>query len=174
MNRHKKNTTKGQTALEFLVLTGFMMFVFSAFFFTMQERTDIARKQLNYREMIIVSEVITREVSLANQVRPGYSRTFELPTTIDGEPYTIDINEKSEILLKTSEFEYVVFLSSNLTATSTISAGKNNISKDAQGNINVIPYEGIIQETGEEIIGPIPIEEPPIEPPKYDPPIEEK
>lgn len=138
MNRH------GQTAVEFLVLLGFMTLVFTLFLIVVSQRTAFSNEQARYLELRSIGETIEQEVSLAYRVAPGYARTFELPLTVDGKSYVVDLrplppSPASEVIIRTDEFEYVLFLPVNVSFLSNISPGYNAIVKPAEGNITIRP-----------------------------------
>jgi uncharacterized protein (UPF0333 family) len=99
MNWHRR----GQTSLEFIVLAGFMLFVFTAFIFVVKERSNIANQQVRYNELSSVAQSLNQEVINAYRVQDGYTRTFEIPNTINGEQYTIKVTDNSELTLTTTE-----------------------------------------------------------------------
>lgn len=104
--------SRGQTTIEFIVLIGFMLFVFTAFFLVVQQRSSVLNQELYLRDLKSTSQLLDDEITLAQEVRYGYVREFTLPSTIGGEPYTIRLSNSSEFSIKrtSSSEEYVVFL----------------------------------------------------------------
>lgn len=135
---------RGQAAIEFLILSGFMLIVFTTFFFVIQERSDLQRQRQQGIELQSIADVIEQEVLLASQVSDGYNRTFELPRRLAGREYDISLypasGSPSEVVVRTSEEEYIVFLAVNLTADSRVQPGFNQITK--------MPGEGIFIREG--------------------------
>jgi hypothetical protein len=137
------NSHRGQTALEFVVLAGFMLFIFSAFALFIKERSSITMQQARYSELAATADALEQEVSNANRVQDGYSRLFELPTSLNAESYTVTANANSEIAFKTSNEEYILFLPANISVidadghpTPTIKSGRLMIKK-FDGNITL-------------------------------------
>ena len=134
----------GQTALEFMVLLGFMLIVFTSFFYVVKERSEVSTQQARYVELITVSEIVQEEVTIANRVKDGYRRVFDLPKTIGGAPYTILLDGRSEITVRTIDREYFVFLPTNITAmpgnlpSAPLVTGKNVIQK-RNGSVSITP-----------------------------------
>jgi hypothetical protein len=115
----------GQTAVEFLVLVAFMLFVFTAFFLVIQERSNSVRQQTYNNALKGVSDLMVQEVTLAQQVRSGYRREFELPKTVNGESYLVSLYNYNEIVIRQDAYadsEYVVFLPANITVQGASSA----------------------------------------------------
>ena len=138
---------RGQSAIEFLILTGFMLLVFSAFFLVIKDRSAELNKNSALVEVESVAKTLQTEVAIANQVRNGYERTFELPSTINGERYEIFFAKdgmevsKSEVIITSAGSEYLIYLPVNVTmmGTNYLNTGKNNITKDENGEIKIIP-----------------------------------
>jgi len=112
---------KGQVSIEFILLLGFMVVVFIAFVVVIQGQI---RDQQQVRQLSLYSQLadkVEREVLLAERVNPGYSREFDLPLTLDGEPYNLTLEGKDTIVIRGnySENEYIRFLSSNVTGIET-------------------------------------------------------
>ena len=134
---------RGQGALEFMVLAGFMLFIFTAFFFVISQRNATAVQQGRYGEMVVVADIINQEVTNAYRVQDGYTRIFEIPATINGEQYNITRYGTSEMLIQTANEEYLLFLQANVTVrgsggaeTFLMTPGRYIISKN-QGNITI-------------------------------------
>lgn len=139
MRARAASSTKGQTALEFTVLLGFMLFVFTAFFYVMQERSSTIAAQGRHAELRTVGDIILTEVTTANRVRDGYSRTFELPASINAGAYTVRIVQDSEVIINTTDEEYLIFLPANVSAVpTTLQSGRNIITK-SNGVITIKP-----------------------------------
>lgn len=139
---------RGQAAIEFLILGGFMLLVFVTFFVVVQERAVLKQQQALQNELFGVANVVSQEVSMANRVRAGYERVFELPLLINNEPYTVSLHPAegpSEMVISSGEYEYVVFLPVNLSGESEIRPGHNKILKEE--NISVVPTAEIACET---------------------------
>jgi hypothetical protein len=128
---------RAQTAFEFLILTAFMLFVFTAFFFVIRERSAIATQQLHYQELETIGSILDQEVTLAAQVRDGYNRTFLLPYTVGGEPYTITLPSTTEVNIRSRDSEYLLFLSANVTAPGNVLLPGKNVILKQNGNLTI-------------------------------------
>ncbi len=82
---------RGQSAVEFTILVGFVLFFFAAFMYAVQ--SNIADKNFE-KKRIEVNEVafhVRDEINLAFGADDGYSRNFEIPVLIGGLDYSIEI-----------------------------------------------------------------------------------
>jgi hypothetical protein len=114
-----------------------MLFVFSAFAFFIQMRSEQNAKVLRVQEIASVASSLHTEIANAQRVEDGYVRVFELPRMINGETYTITLVGKSEVILRAPELEYILFLPANITivdefgtAQTQMRTGKNVIVKN--------------------------------------------
>jgi hypothetical protein len=101
---------RGQTAIEFIILLGFMLFVFTTFFYVIHERSSIIVAQNNHLELQTISDILLQEITIASRVKDGYTRTFEIPFTLKNGNYTVMLSNSSEITVTTIDEEYLVFL----------------------------------------------------------------
>ncbi|HYD02843.1 MAG TPA: hypothetical protein VEC16_00940 [Alphaproteobacteria bacterium] len=135
INLKLKKSSKGQSSMEFVILTGFMLIAFLVFYIVIQSKlveanrdsTDIAAKQ--------VETMIINELKIAESVTDGYYREFILPPKINGMPYNVSIipgvGGTPEIVIKYSNKERVYFvLQGYIDSSSTVGIGKNSISKN--------------------------------------------
>jgi len=97
---------KAQSAMEFLMLVGILLFIFVMFYVVVFERIQ----RLNDEKAILLGEDVAtkvqKEILLAAQVSDGYQRTFRLPQKIEGMNYTIQVSGK-EVTVKTPKTEVV-------------------------------------------------------------------
>ena len=83
---------------------------------------------------------------MANSVVDGYNRTFELPLTINSEPYSVFLNASNEITIQTFDEEYLIFLPTNITlidahgyeSNGQIQPGKNSLTKMNVSGVDTI------------------------------------
>ncbi len=100
---------KSQSAIEFLILTGFLLFSFTVFFLVIQGNMS---DKLEERQNLAVKSVaitVQDEINLAFQSSDGYSREFKIPETINGADYKINITEEM-IYLRTDDGKYAIAL----------------------------------------------------------------
>jgi hypothetical protein len=145
---------RAQTAIEFLVLLGFMLLVFTAFFAVMHERSSIIIEQNRYGELTAAGDIVRDEALTAQQVHDGYRRVFDLPTMIQGRPYTIALVDRSELVIETADQQHILFLPINISimqngipsADGPVATGKNIIKKTG-GNVTITPVTALINAT---------------------------
>lgn len=88
--------TKSQAAFEFLLLAGFMMFIFVVFFAIAGEKLiemNEARREKVAQDII---DSVMAEFELAHESMDGYTRNFILPENVEGEEYEIGIHNVGE------------------------------------------------------------------------------
>ncbi len=82
--------TRGQSAIEFMIIVGVVFFLFIAFLGVLQsQRADqiYADRDVAAKEVALT---VQDEVNLAQSSRDGYQRTFVLPYELLGLPYTVN------------------------------------------------------------------------------------
>ena len=86
---------KGQSAIEFLILVGAVLFIFVLFLGIFQKNIgEKTIEKINYA-LIELALTVQNEIALASESSDGYSRTFEIPTNILGSEYDINISSGS-------------------------------------------------------------------------------
>lgn len=96
----KKN--RSQAGIEFLVITGFVIFFFTLFLSAIQ--TNYLEK-MQEEEMVFMENLalsIKDEIDIARKTSEGYERTFSIPQNILGREYELEIIDNS-IYLKTNQ-----------------------------------------------------------------------
>jgi hypothetical protein len=120
-----KRHVKSQAALEFLILVGIVLFVFTIMIGVVSSRTtDIYKK----RGAIIADDIVTKvqkEVNLASRVLDGYSRDFSIPQKIGKENYSISITG-NEVVLSTEKEDFWRIIPN---VVGNITKGSNTIRK---------------------------------------------
>ena len=121
---------KGQSAIEFVILIGFVLLFFSIFFLATQENmSDKIREKQN----IAIKEValtVQDEINLAFKSSDGYSRKFKLPEKIGNQDYDINIIEDM-VYIKTENNKYAMALPIP-KITGNIVKGDNEIKKNGE------------------------------------------
>jgi len=119
---------RSQSAIELLILVGFLLFSFTIFFLVIQgNMSDKLRK----RQDIAVKNIVLTvqdEINLAFQSSDGYSREFKIPENINGDKYEINIID-GMVYLRTYDGKYALALS------------VKNVTGDIQKNTNIIKKE---------------------------------
>jgi len=127
---------KGQSALEFVMLSSILLVGIAVLIISAQSMLiDIAYDQ-DTKIVGVLVEAIKGELALADTQPIGYSRTFSLPLTFEGNSYGFVVTEESEpaldsitILYKQNTFFW--FASQNLSGF--IVPGQNTLVKSANG-----------------------------------------
>lgn len=100
----KRGEVLGQSALEFAVIFGFVLFFFIAFFTVIKLNIEEKNKD---KEVIIAQNLalnVQDEISIASEASDGYSRSFSIPNNILGKDYVINISD-TLISVKLNEFQ---------------------------------------------------------------------
>lgn len=120
---------KSQSAMEFVVLASFMLLVILGFFAVTSSRVLEAKEEGNRKIARDIADFAYREIEIAKSVNDGYARAFAMPETMNGIGYIISIVDNRELVVNYLDYEYVLFLPSNVTGN--ITKGINIIKKEA-------------------------------------------
>ena len=116
---------KSQAAMEFMILVGILLLVFSIMFGVIASKTtDMSKK----KEIIIADDIVTKvqkETNLAARVLDGYSREFTLPQNIANKDYNISI-VGNEVILSTEKQDFWRVIP---TVVGNVTKGNNRINK---------------------------------------------
>lgn len=130
---------KAQSSIEIVLLISFMALVSAVFLLAINERMTWIQKQKDIKLIEDMGSVIGDEITLALGVEDGYSRTFEIPQTLRGINYSVEIWSSSDMKTNHSELvlQYVNFTKRHETVrilpkrvNGIIYKGKNNITKE--------------------------------------------
>jgi hypothetical protein len=108
---------RGQNSLELVVLLGFAMLIFISFFVVIQEQIRMQGEVRQQELLIQVADLVETEFLTAAKVNDGFMRRFDLPLTLDGQPYNISLEDTNTLVVEgayTSN-EYLRFLGVNVT-----------------------------------------------------------
>lgn len=97
---------KSQTSIEFLTLTGLILFMLVLFLAVISYKVEDInlQKEIIYGEDIIIK--IQKEINLASRSLDGYSRNFRLPQKLGSLDYNITIfGNELIVLTKNQAFE---------------------------------------------------------------------
>ena len=122
----KKNNA--QFAIEFIILIAFMFLVFLGFIAVIT--TKIIDAKENERQGIAedIATLAKNEIDLAKFTTDGYIRTFNLPSRIDGNVYSVEIIDNRELVVNYIDKEHVSFLPESFCGDILIPS--NEISKE--------------------------------------------
>ena len=120
--------TKAQFAIEFIVLIAFMFLIFVGFIAVIT--TKIIEAKENERQGIVedIATLVKNEIDLAKSVTDGYLRTFNLPSRIEGNTYSVEMLDNRELVVNYIDKEYVLFLQGNIQGN--VNLGANTIRKE--------------------------------------------
>jgi len=120
--------------MEFVILTSFMLLAFLVFYIVIQSKMVEANRDSTDNAAKQIETIVVNELAVAESVTDGYYREFELPQSINGVDYNIQVmsgvNNTPEIVTKYSGRERVYFVHQGyVSGSSTVAKGKNNITK---------------------------------------------
>ena len=117
---------RGQSAVEFAIVFGFVLFSFIVFFAVIQGNQSEKNKE---KERIIIQNIaldVQDEINLAAESSEGYARQFKTPLNILGKDYEINITDNYiQVKMGKHAIAYKVF-----QVTGLIQKGPNNIKKE--------------------------------------------
>lgn len=82
---------KSQSAIEFVILVGVMLFIFLAYSYVFQQNTG---EKMREKRILIVQDLaltIQNEIDLATTSRDGYERTFDVPEKLLNIGYNVSL-----------------------------------------------------------------------------------
>ena len=126
---NKKIKKRGQTAIEFVIIVGFVLFFMVAFLAAVQ--SNINDKLVRNRDIAIKDTALTLvdEINLAHSVSDGYYRNFTLPNVVaNGVDYKINVTSGTVYII-TNDGRNALALSA-LNVTGQPRPGKNSIIKN--------------------------------------------
>jgi len=100
---------KAQSAIEFVILIGVVIFFIMVFFLVINEK--IADKEKEKRD-ILVEDIATNvqdEINLALKSSDGYMRQFKIPNDIYGQDYKINITD-GMVYVRSSDYKHAIAL----------------------------------------------------------------
>ena len=118
--------TRGQSAIEFAIIFGFVLFFFISFFAIIKSNQDDRNKE---KGRIVIQNIaldVQKEISIAAEASNGYSREFKTPLNIFGKDYVINITE--DVIIVNLGKEWVVY--EIFPVIGSIAQGSNVIRKE--------------------------------------------
>jgi hypothetical protein len=86
---------KCQSAIEFVIVTAFLLFFFVLFIVAIQESMSDKVKENQERIVKNLAVIVQDEISMAHSSSNGYKREFKLPSEIASKDYEIKIVQGS-------------------------------------------------------------------------------
>ncbi len=92
IKRSDQRSSRGQSAIEFVIIFGFVLFAFVTFFVIIKENQLEKEKE---KERILLQNIaldVQSELGLASGATNGYNRIFQVPLKVLGNDYNIEIS----------------------------------------------------------------------------------
>lgn len=117
---------RGQSSLEFSLLISFALIIVSVLIVVFNNNiSDLEQK----KEQVLIEQafnLVLSEIEFAEMSLPVYERTFYLPATLGGQPYTISVQDRQDIVINYLGREYVYFLSNQTRLNGSFSGSSGN------------------------------------------------
>lgn len=117
---------KGQAATEFLFFVGIaiiVLMIYSAIAFNYLGLTFKRGESIEAQNLV---DTIKNEINLAARVENGYNRDVNLPNTINGKDYTIEIEPRTVVVTFEGN-DYVSMLATDVVVTGSLIPGNTFI-----------------------------------------------
>lgn len=101
---------KGQYAIEFIIVIAFSLMFLAIFLIYFQgelRTTSLDRDRASAQQ---VYNLVLNEITMAEQSPARYERTFYVPTSIQGVPYSVDLIEGQDLVITLNNNQFVYFL----------------------------------------------------------------
>lgn len=92
---------KSQIAMEFIMIVSLVFLVFIGFLAMMYNQFSDLNERKDYSTMFNLANLIKNEVLISSKVHDNYIRRFEIPFTVNGNGYKIDLEK--DVLVITNE-----------------------------------------------------------------------
>lgn len=119
---------RAQSAVEFMILVGAVIFFFTSFLFVMY--STIADKQYEKHTLLVedVAQTVQEEISLAHAASEGYARIFTLPPLILNADYNVSLVD-GYVYVRTLDGRHAIAYPV-LNVTGDVVKGDNQITKN--------------------------------------------
>ena len=120
---------RSQSAVEFLILVGVVLFFFVLFSFAINSNLSdkIREKQNNLLKE--TGKILQDEINFALKSTDGYYREFKIPLSLNGREYNISITEKLVYVISHDGRDALTLIIPNVTGQPI--KGNNFIKKDS-------------------------------------------
>jgi len=118
---------KAQSAIEFLILIGAMLFFFISMLAVFQQDLALKAKEKRTLEVQEIALTVQNEINIAAEATDGYQRQFTIPQTILNLGYEITLTE-GVVYIKTDDGKHAMALPIP-EVTGQIQKGTNTIQK---------------------------------------------
>ena len=123
-----KMNNKSQSAIELMILVGFVVLFFTLFFVAIQQETSSKirdRKNSLIKEIALTAQ---NEIILASSSSEGYSRKFQIPEKIMNQDYSIELIKNTVYITTEGNQNALSLLVPEVTGE--IKKGENIIKKE--------------------------------------------
>ena len=119
--------SKAQSAIEFLILIGALMFFLAAILLVFQSQITSKNDEALNSRVVEIAEDAQKEVALASSASDGYRRSFSLPQKALSREYNISVISNSIYVRTVDGLHAISVPVSNVTGNFQI--GQNTITK---------------------------------------------
>ncbi len=118
---------KAQSAIEFLILTGAVLFFFISMLAVFQQDLALKAKEKRNLEVQEIALTVQNEINIAAEATDGYQRQFKVPQTILNLDYSITL-DSGVVYINTADNRHAMALPIQ-NVTGNIQKGTNIIQK---------------------------------------------
>lgn len=129
------NNSKGQVAIEFLILITFVVFSITGLLMVLANQSESIKESYDRSRVAQIHNMVQSEINLALSSSPKYTRTFRLPSSIDNAIYNLQVIDDIELIIEYKGIERVYFLSGNASENTSI-----NVNSIGKGYNNIVKY----------------------------------
>lgn len=140
---------KAQASIEFIILIGFLFFVFILFTLLITALFTSFQEDRELKVLVDLGDVIESEIDLGLRGQEGYTRDFKLPEKLDGKDYTIIFERQSSDLLGElriafnqgvdEEREYIVIIPLDVVIPPVMNPGATYSVEKLSTGVQIIP-----------------------------------
>jgi len=128
---------RGQSAMEFIILIGFLLVAFVVFMLVIQENMEDRTDKRQNTQIIEIALSVKNEVDLAYQSSDGYVREFELEKNPYGGGYEVRI-EDNLVFVNSVDWKHAISLAVP-NVTGDVNKEGINIIKKENGQVILNP-----------------------------------
>lgn len=131
----QEDKKKGQAAIEFAILLGFVLIGVSGLFILLA--STLERYEINKDNAMMdqVINLVETEILFAESAEGNFEREFFLPQNLEGFTYEISLNDERELFIRYKELERVHFFTRDIHGQ--INLGYNLVVKECDVVCNI-------------------------------------
>lgn len=128
--RFKNSSKKAQSAIEFISLVAFAMLFFAIFLTLLQRNLTQNFAEQDDAHVHQVFNIIDSEIKLAQGSPAVYTRSFDIPSDIQGVPFNLSCKNGADIVIDFKDKQYIYFLDQGVSGGCLhVHSGENSIRK---------------------------------------------